>query len=133
MNMVLIPAVYSGKSKGHESYTKQGLVMIYESLSPTIDEALNVALSHAMKKQQKLTIILDTAESGHHVEQLVSSFNMPVAVEIADISKTQELILLLYRLAPGLLVLTETGQLVSDEKILDQMINSLESDLLLVS
>jgi hypothetical protein len=51
---------------------------------------------------------------------------------VADFSSVDEVLLLLQKHSPGLLVLTEGGRLIDNEQALQHLINSLESDILLI-
>lgn len=133
VNMVLIPAVYSGNGRKHEQYLKRDVVMVYEAKNAANDKALNIALSHAVNKNLQLTIVLGDAQSRQHVEELTNQYSRHAVYHITNLSRIEELVLLLNKHAPGLLVLAEGSELISDEKTLQRLINSLECDLLLVS
>ena len=133
VNMVLIPAVYSGKGRRQDHLSRREVVVVYETNNTANDKALNIALSHAVKKNQRLVVILGDAHSRKHVESLTSAYNSNTVIQIANLSHVEEAILLLYRHAPALLVFAQDSELVSDEKLLLRLINSLETDLLLVA
>jgi hypothetical protein len=132
-NMVLIPAAYSGNAGKQEQYLKPEVVVVYETAGPASDKALDIALSYAGKKHHQLTVILGDAQSRRHVEELTGGYRGNTGYHVADLSRVEELVLFLNRHAPDLLVLMEGSALISDEKILQRLINSLECDLLLVS
>ena len=99
--------------------------------------ALSIAISQAAKNNYQLYVIVDSQHSKQHVEQLISKQTADVIYQIAvfqivDFSNVDEVLLLLQRHSPGLLVLTEDSRLIDNEQFLQHLINSLESDILLV-
>lgn len=133
VNMVLIPAVYFGKGGKQNHILKHEVVVVYETVNPASDKALNIALLHALEKNQKLYIILGDVHSRQHVENITAPYSGNTVIQVVNLSHVDESILLLYRHAPRLLVFSQDSELISDEKVLQRLINSLETDLLLVS
>lgn len=132
VNMVLIPAVYSSNSRKIQHDLKHEVVMIYDDERSSCDKALAIAVSQAAKKNHKLFVIVDSAQSKQHVEQLLSEQGEHARCHIADISDVDEIIVLLNRHSPGMLVLSEDCRLIENERVLQRLINSLETDILLV-
>ena len=132
VNMVLIPAVYSTAGRKQHHHLKHVVAMVYDQHKQSCEKALNIAISHATKNNYQLFIIADSQHSKQHVEQLISQQSADVTYQIADFSSVDEVLLLLQEYSPGLLVLTEDSRLINNELVLQQLINSLESDILLV-
>lgn len=132
VNMVLIPAVYSSNGRKQQHHLNDEVVIVYEERNPSSDKALNIALSQATKKNHQLFIVVDSEQSKQHVEQMVSQYSVHAACQLADLSSVDGITLLLYKHAPGLLILPDNSHLIKDEKMLRRLINSLESDILLV-
>ena len=136
-NMVLIPAVYSSAGRKDQHHLKHVIAMVYDDHNPSCEMALSIAISQAAKNNYQLYVIVDSQHSKQHVEQLISKQTADVIYQIAvfqivDFSNVDEVLLLLQRHSPGLLVLTEDSRLIDNEQILQHLINSLESDILLV-
>jgi hypothetical protein len=132
LNMVFIPAVYTSNGRKQQHQLKQEIAMVYDVHSPSCEKALALALSQAAKNSSPLFIIADSAHSAQHVEQLLRQQGEPGVCQIADPSTADDTLLLLLRHSPGLLVLTEDCRLFNDERVLQRMIDSLESDILLL-
>ncbi len=132
VNMVLIPAVYSTAGRKQQHHLKHVVAMVYDEQNPSCEKALSIALSQAAKNSSQLFVIVDSQHSKQHVEQLISQQNGHAVCQIADFSGVDEVLLLLQEYSPGLLVLTEDSRLIDNEQVLQQLINSLESDILLV-
>ena len=132
VNMVLIPAVYSSTGRERQHHLKHEVVVVYDEHNPSSDSALNIALLQAAKKNYQLFIIADSEHAKQHVEQMVSHYSGHAACQFADFSRVDEITSLLYKHIPALFVLPENSSLIRDEKILQQLIDSLESDILLV-
>ncbi|MCK4676180.1 MAG: hypothetical protein KAT61_09690 [Gammaproteobacteria bacterium] len=137
VNMVLIPAVYSTAGRKQQHHLKHVVAMVYENHNLSNEKALNIALSQAAKNSYLLFVIVDSQHSKQHVEQLISQQSADVTYQvavcqIAGFSSVDEVVLLLQKHSPGLLVLTEGSRLIANEQGLQQLINSLESDILLV-
>jgi hypothetical protein len=132
VNMVLIPAVYSTTGRKGQHHLKQVVAMIYDEHNPSCEKALNIAISQAAKNSYQLFVIVDSQHSKQHVEQLISQQNGDEICQIADFSMVDQVLLLLQKHSPGLLVLTEGSRLIDNEQVLQHLINSLESDILLI-
>lgn len=132
VNMVLIPAVSSGGGRKQLHYSNHKVVVVYEEHVPSSENALNIALVQAAKKNYQLLVIVDTEYSKQHVETILNQCSGHAESQIADFSSVDEVATLLYKHAPALFVLPEDSCLVRDEKTLQQLIDSLESDILLV-
>ncbi len=132
VNMVLIPAVYSSTGREWQHLLKHVVVVVYDEQNPSSDSALNLALSQAAKKNYQLFIIADSEHAKQHVEQMLSQYSGYALCQLADFSNLDEVTLLLYKHEPALFVLPEDSRLIKDEQMLQQLINSLESDILLV-
>ncbi len=132
VNMVLIPAVYSTAGRKQQHYLKHVVVMVYENHNPSNEKALSIAISQAAKNSSQLFVIVDSQHLKQHVDQLISQQSGDAVCQIADFSSVDEVFLLLQEYSPGLLVLTEDSRLIGNEQVLQQLINSLESDILLI-
>ena len=137
VNMVLVPAVYSSTDKKMQHQLKQVVAVVYENHKASCEKALSIAISQATKNSYQLFAIVDSQHSKQQVEKLINQqsvyVNYQVAVcKIADLSNVDEVLRLLQKHSPGLLVLTEDSQLIDNEQALQRLINSLESDILLV-
>lgn len=132
VNMVLIPAVYSSMGREKQYHLKHEVVVVFEEHAPSSDRALDIALSQAAKMKYQLFVIADSEHAKNRVEQVFDRHSGYHVCELVDLSRLDELISLLHRHAPALFVLPEGGSLIRDEKTLQQMIDSLESDILLV-
>lgn len=132
LSMVFIPAVYSTNSRKQQHYLKHEVVMVYDGQSPSREKALTIALSQAAKNSHQLFVIVDSEQAKQHVEQLLLQQGGRGFCHLANFSNVGEIVLLLQKRSPGLLVLAEDSQLVDNEQVLQQLINSLESDILLV-
>lgn len=132
VNMVLIPAVYSSNSRKMQHHLKHEVVMIYEDEKASSDKALTIALSQAAKKNRQLFIITGSAQSKQHIEQLLGSQGESALCHIADITNVDEITDLLDKHSPGMLVLGDDCRLIEDERVMQRLINSLETDILLV-
>jgi hypothetical protein len=132
VNMVLVPAVYSTTGRKQQQHLKQGVAVVYDEQNPSCDKALSIAISQAAKNSYQLFVIVDSQHSKLHVEQLISQQNGYAVCQVADFSSVDEVLLLLQKHSPGLLVLTEGGRLIDNEQALQHLINSLESDILLI-
>jgi hypothetical protein len=133
VNMVIIPAAYSIRDREQHAYTSHEIILVYESNSPSSEKALNIALSQVAKQNHQLIIIVDNDKSKQLVEKILSHKGEQAVCQIADFSSLDEIILLLYKHAPALLVLPDDSSLVHDETMLKKLINSVESDILLIS
>lgn len=131
VTMMLIPAVYSGSQK-QQRLLQHEVVVVYDKSDPSCDKALDIALSQAAKKNHPLFIIVDSEQSKQHVEQMLGQQGAHAICQVADFSKSDAVLLLLYRHVTGLIVLPEHSRLIKDEHILQKLIDSLESDILLV-
>jgi len=137
VNMVLIPAVYSTAGRKQQHHLKYVVAMVYDEHNPSCEKALSIAISQSAKNGYQLFVIVDSQHSKQHVEQLISQQSADVIYQIAvcqdaDYSSVDEVLLLLQKHSPGLLVLTEGSRLINNEQALQRLINSLESDILLV-
>jgi hypothetical protein len=132
VNMVLIPAVYSTAARKQQHHLKHMIALVYDEHGPSSEKALSIAMSQAAKSNYQLFVIVDNEHSKQHVEQLISQQNLYAVFRIADLSGAEEVLLLLQEHSPGLLVLSEDSRLIANEQVLQQLINSLESDILLV-
>jgi hypothetical protein len=132
VNMVLIPAVYSTAGRKQQHHLKHVVAMVYDEQNPSCEKALSIALSQAAKNSYQLFVIVDSQRSKLHVEQLISQQSGHSVFQVADFSSVDEVLLLLQEYSPGLLVLTEGSRLADNEQVLQHLINSLESDILLV-
>ena len=132
VNMVLVPAVYSTTGRKQQQHLKQGVAVVYDEHNPSCDKALSIAISQAAKNSYQLFVIVDSQHSKLHVEQLISQQSGYAVCQVADFSSVDEVLLLLQKHSPGLLVLTEGGRLIDNEQALQHLINSLESDILLI-
>ncbi len=137
VNMVLIPAVYSTTGRKDQHHLKHVVAMVYDNHNPSNEKALSIAISQAAKNNYQLFIIVDSQHSKQYVEQLISQQSadetyQAAVCQIADFSSVDEVLLLLQKHSPELLVLTEDSRLIDNEQALQHLINSLESDLLLI-
>ncbi len=132
VNMVLIPAAYSTTGRKDQHHLKQVVAMVYDNHNPLCEKALSIAISQAAKNSCQLFVIVDSQHSKRHVESLISQQSEYAVCQIADFSSVDEVLLLLHRHSPGLLVLTEDSRLIDNEQALQHLINSLESDILLI-
>ncbi len=132
LNMVLIPAVYSTTGRKQQHYLKHVVAMVYENHNPLNEKALSIAISQAAKNSCQLFVIVDSQHLKQHVEQLINQQNGDAVCQIADFSRVDEVFLLLKEYSQGLRVLTEDSRLNGKEQVLQQPINSLESDILLI-
>ena len=106
--------------------------MVYDEHNPSCEKALSIAISQAAKNSYQLFVIVDSQLSKQHVEQLISQQNGHEICQITDFSIVDQVLLLLQKHSPGLLVLTEGSRLIDNEQVLQHLINSLESDILLI-
>ena len=132
VNMVLIPAVHPGAVREKQDHLKNEVVVVFEEKNPSSESALNISLSQSTKKNYQLFVIADSEHAKHRVEQMLDRHSGYHVCQLVDLSHLDEVVSLLYKHAPALFVLPEDGCLTRDEKILQQMIDSLESDILLV-
>jgi hypothetical protein len=132
LNMVFIPAFYSSNGRKQQHPLKHEIAMVYDAQSPSCEKALSIATSQAAKSSSPLFIIVDSEQSKQHVEQLLRQQSGRGTCHVVDLAKADDVLLLLQKHSPGLLVLTEDSRLFNDEKILQRLIDSLESDILLL-
>jgi len=132
LNMALIPAVYSTTGRKDLHHLKHVVAMVYDNHKPSCEKALSIAISLAAINSYQLFVIVDSLHSKQHVEQLIDQQSGYAVCQVADFSSVDEVLLLLQKHSPGLLVLTEDSRLIDNEQVLQQLINSLESDILLV-
>lgn len=132
LNMVFVPAVYSSNGRKQQPPLKHEVAMVYDTRCPSSDNALSIALAQAEKSGSGLFVIVDSEQAKLHVEQLLRQQGVHGVYHTADFSATDSVLLLLQKRSPGLLVLAEDCQLVDNERVLHRLINSLESDILLV-
>jgi hypothetical protein len=132
LSMVFIPAVYSNTGRKQQHQLKHEIAVIFDAQSPSCEKALSIALSQAAKNMSQLFVITDCEQSIQHVELLLRQQNGHGTCRIADLSKADDALLLLQKHSPGLLVLSEDSRLFDDERVLQRMIDSLESDILLI-
>jgi hypothetical protein len=130
VNMVFIPAVYSTAGRKQQHHLKHVVAMVYDEHNPSCEKALSIAISQAAKNSYQLFVIVDSQHSKLHVEQLISQQSGYAVCQVADFSSVDEVLLLLQKNSPGLLVLTEGSRLIDNEQALQHLINSLESDIL---
>ena len=93
---------------------------------------MNIPITQAAKNNYPLFIIVDSEQAGLHVERMLDQYSGYVETRVVDLSSTEKLASLLYRHAPALFVLPEDSCLIKDEKTLQHLIDSLESDILLI-
>jgi len=129
---VLIPAVYSTMGRKQQHRLKHVVAMVYDEHNPSCEKALSIAISRAAKNSFQLFVIVDSQHLKLHVEQLISQQSGDAVCQVADFSSVDEVLLLLQKHSPGLLVLTEGSRLIGNEQALQHLINSLESDILLI-
>jgi hypothetical protein len=132
LNMVLIPAAYSSSGTTKPPHYKQQLAVVYDTDNPSCDNALNIALSQAEKHGYELFVIVDSQASCQHVEQQTKDYQGHVNCRIVDFTDAKETLLLLQKHSPELLVLTENSRLINNEQLFQQLINTVETDILLV-
>jgi len=132
VTMVMIPAVYSSNGRKRLQQLKTKVVMVYGGVDQLSDKSLDIALSQAGNKNHQLIVIADSIHSKQHVEKRLNGYDGRVECEVTDFSKFDELVSLIYRYSPGLLVLPENSQLIGDEPMLQYLIDTLEADILLV-
>jgi len=132
LNMVFIPAVYTSNGRKQQHPLKHDIAVVYDAHSPSCEKALGIAVSQATKNSSPLFVITDSAQSAQHVEQLLRQQGARGVCQITDLSTADDTLRLLLRHSPGLLVLTEDSRLFNDERLLRRMIDSLESDILLL-
>jgi len=132
LNMVLIPAVYSTTGRKDLHHLKHVVAMVYDNHKPSCEKALSIAISQAAINSYQLFVIVDSLHSKQHVEQLIGQQSGYAVCQVADFSSVDEVLLLLQKHSPGLLVLTEGSRLNDNEQVLQRLIDSLESDILLV-
>lgn len=131
VNMVLVPAVYSTTGR-KQQHIKHGVAVVYDEHNPSCDKALSIAKSQAAKNSYQLLIIVDSQQTKLHVEKLISQQSDYAVCQVVDTSSADEVIQLLQKYSLSLLVLTEGGSLIDNEEVLQHLINSLESDILLI-
>ncbi len=132
VNMVFIPATFSIRTGKQHMYKRHEIILVYEDDSPSSQKSLNIALSQAAKKNYQLIIFVNTDQSKQHVDKILRQKGKHATCQVADFSSLDEVILLLQKHTPALLVLPDDSSLVQDEKNLNKLINFLQSDILLV-
>lgn len=130
--VVLIPAVYSGYSRKQQHPLKNKVVMVFDDIDTFHDKALSIALSYADKKGHQLIVIVHGDQLKQYVQKKISEQGGRTGYDVVDFSNNDEVISLLYRYSPGLLVLPQASRLIEDERLLQRLINQLESDILIV-
>lgn len=130
--MILIPAVSSEKSIKFQPVINPVVAMIYDVHSQSCDKALNIALVQAEKNNYQLFIVIDSQKSKLHVKNLISQKRVDTVYQIADFLNVEEVLILLKKQHPGLVVLTEDNSLTDTENALQYIINTLGSDILMV-
>ena len=111
---------------------KHEVVVVFEEHAPSSDRALDIALSQAAKMQYQLFVMADSEHAKNRVEQVFERHSGYHVCQLVDLSRLDEVISLLHKHAPALFVLPDGGCLTREEKKLQQMIDSMESDILLV-
>jgi hypothetical protein len=132
VTMVMIPAVYSSNGRKRLQQLKTKVVMLYGGIDQMSDKSLDIAVSQASNKKHQLIVIVDSLKSKRHVEKRLNENDGRIECEVADLSNFDEVVSLVYKYSPGLLVLPENSQLVGDESMLQYLIDMLEADILLV-
>ena len=132
VTMVMIPAVYSSNGRKRLQPLKTKVVMLYGDIDQLSDKSLDIALSRAGNKNHQLIVIAGSLQSKQHVEKRINEHDGRVECEVADFSDLDEVVSLIYKYSPGLLVLPENSQLIGDEPMLQYLIDTLEADILLV-
>ncbi|MDH5484491.1 MAG: hypothetical protein OEY43_04570 [Gammaproteobacteria bacterium] len=130
--VVLIPAVYSLSGRKALHHLKHVAVVVYAVHSTSADNALTIAMAHTTKNNHRLVVVADSQDSQQGAKKIIELQGLQATYQLADMSRLDEIVASLIKLSPGLLVLTEDSPLVDNEKIFQQLINSLESDILLV-
>jgi flagellar biosynthesis regulator FlaF len=132
LSMVFIPAAYSSNDRKQQHQLKHEIAVVFDAQSPSCEKALSIALAQSTKNVSTLLVIADSEQSKQHVEQLLRQYSGRGSCRIVDLSKADDALLLLQKHSPGLLVLSEDSRLFNDERVLQRMIDSLESDILLI-
>lgn len=132
LSMVFIPAVYSSNGRKQQHQLKHEIALVYDAQSPSCEKTLSIATSQAAKNNSPLFIIVDSEQSKQHVEQSMRQQSRRGNCHVVDLSTAEDVVLILQKHSPGLLVLTEDCRLFNDEKVLQRLIDSLESDILLL-
>ena len=132
VNMVLIPAACSSRSGKQQTYQRDEIILVYEDNSPASEKSLNIALSQAVKQNYQLIIFVNNEQSKQHVEKKLRQKGVHAMCQVNDYSSLDEVVLLVYKHTPALLVLPDDSPLVQDETILNKLVNFLESDILLI-
>ena len=132
VNMVLIPAVYTTMSRKEQHRLKRDAVIVYDDDNPLCKKALDIAASQAVINGYQLFVIVNSQLSEQRVKLLIGQQSGHATCQIADLENVDEILLLIQKHAPELLVLAENSHLIGNEQMLQHLINSLESDILLV-
>ena len=132
VTMVMIPAVYSSNGRKRQQWSKDTVVMLYDDVNELSDNTLDIALSRASNKNHQLVVIVDSMRSKQHVEKLLDEYGARVEFNIADFSDADEVASLIYKYHPSLMLLHESNRLIEDDQVLRQLIDILETDILLV-
>jgi len=130
--IVLIPAVYSSSSRKALHHLKNVVAVMCAGQSTSADNALTIAMAHAKKNNYRLVVIATSQDAQQRAQKIIEQQALQAVYQLVDLSRIQDVMALLINQSPGLLVLTEDSPLVDNEKLLQQLINSLESDILLV-
>jgi hypothetical protein len=132
VEVVLIPAVTKthGRKQRHPLMNK--VVMVFDEIDASHDKALSIALSYAEKKGYQLYIIVNSDLSKQHFEEKISEQDRRAEYDVVDFSNMDEVVSLLYKYPQGMFVLPQSSCLIEDERLLQQLINQLESDILIV-
>ena len=132
VTMVMLPAVYSSNGRKLQQQLKDRVVVLYGDIDVSSDKTLDIALLQSAKENYQLIVIADGLQSKQHVEKRLSEQGGKAECDIADFSDVDEVTSLVFKHSPGLLVLPESSRLIKDEQVLQQLIDKLETDILLV-
>jgi hypothetical protein len=132
VTMVMLPAVYFSNGRKLQRQLKDKVVVLYGNIDMSSDKTLDIALSQSAKENRQLTVIVDGLQSKQYVEKWLSEQGGQAECDIADFSDIDEVTSLIFKHSPGLLVLPESSRLIEDEQVLQQLIDKLETDILLV-
>ena len=130
--MVLIPAAYSSASRKAQHHLKHVVALIYDDTSATYGTALNIAISMAHKNAAQLFVVADSMKSKQAAQKIVELHPVSASYQLVNFGRPTDVIQALKNHSPGLLVLSDDSVMIKNEQVLSRMIDSMESDILLV-
>ena len=132
VNMVLIPAVSSTRGSKIHQRTWQLIVLLYQQNSALCHRALSLSLIQAVKTHCALFILLDSQQNISEVQMEADRMGVEASFQVVDFSKVDEVLVVLKNQIPQLLVLAEDNMLIDDEKAFKKMLNTVNSDILIL-